>query len=326
MDKWLTAASALGGLAAIGGLLDLAMYKAEKDRLKARLEDWWLRFTDVKWSNFGRREAELAVCILDRWAGPLLWSWKRWRFAARVSLAVALLTGIWVTLRALWSGVDLDFTRGMDSAASLLALILFVSSIFVAFALSLSVTRYVAVLVARVATTPIRSVLSFAVLLGVHILLLVYWSVIVYGLQAALVLVLMYALTRAGLADFSFFFGSDLAQAIVSLFTSLFWPEADREGLKLVPATWSSLFSLSHPGRGVGNIWVFAFKVAMDLVANGLRIVFALAFLSSFVFRPLIQEPIGRLWYGMMASDKPMFTVLFGAIGAIVGALKILAG
>ena len=64
----------------------------------------------------------------------------------------------------------------------------------------------------------------------------------------------------------------------------------------------------------------------MDLVANGLRILLALVFLSSFVFRPLIQEPIGRLWYGVMASDRPVFTVLFGAVGAVVGAAAILAG
>src|SRR5262245_14145196 len=81
MDKWSAALTAIGGLAAIGGLIDLALYKSEKEKLKALLEDWWLRFTDVKWSNFGRAEAELAIQILDRWAGPRLWSWKRWRFA-----------------------------------------------------------------------------------------------------------------------------------------------------------------------------------------------------------------------------------------------------
>lgn len=326
MDKWLAAASALGGLAAIGGLIDLAMYKAEKDRLKARLEDWWLRFTDVKWSNFGRREAELAVGIIDRWAGPRLWSWKRWRFAAWVSLAIALLTGIWVGLRVLWSGADLDWSSELDTALVRLGYGLFVLTIFVAFALSLSVTRYVAVLVAPVATTRIRSVLSFAVLLVVHVLLLAYWSVFIYGIQGVLLLVVMRGLTLLGLANFSFFFGANLAHDVLDVFRSLFWLDQDREGLKLAPATWSSLFSLSHPKYAVGTVWLFAFKVAMDLVANGLRILLALVFLSSFVFRPLIQAPISRLWYGVMASDRPVFTVLFGAVGAVVGAAAILAG
>jgi hypothetical protein len=48
MDKWAAALAAIGGLAGIGGLIDLAMYKTEKDKLKALLEDWWLRFTDVR--------------------------------------------------------------------------------------------------------------------------------------------------------------------------------------------------------------------------------------------------------------------------------------
>jgi hypothetical protein len=51
------------GFTAIGGLIDLAMYNSEKAKLKAKLEDWGLRFIDVNWNNFGRKEAELAVHI-----------------------------------------------------------------------------------------------------------------------------------------------------------------------------------------------------------------------------------------------------------------------
>ena len=65
MDRWPAVFAALGGLTAAGALIDLALYKSEKEKLKALLEDWWLRFSDVKWSNFGRTEAELAVQILD---------------------------------------------------------------------------------------------------------------------------------------------------------------------------------------------------------------------------------------------------------------------
>jgi hypothetical protein len=327
MDKWLAAASALGGLAAIGGLIDLAMYQAEKDRLKARLEDWWLRFTDVRWSNFGRREAELAIEIIDRWAGPRLWSWKRWRFAAYVSIAVAVLTAVWVCLRALWSDVDhFDLPQDLKSPMVRLALGIFALSIFVAFAISLSVTRYVAVLAARVSTTPVRTALSVTVLLVVHVLLLIYWSVVIYGLQAALIVVLMRGLTLLGVEGFAFFSDGDLGQRIVDVFRSLFWPDQEREGLKVAPVMWSALFSLSHTKFTVTIVWLYAFKVAMDIVANGLRILLALVFLSSFLFRPLIQAPISRLWYGAMASDRPVFTLLFGTTGAIIGAIQVLAG
>jgi hypothetical protein len=59
VDNWLRAL-AIGGFAPIGGLIDLALYKSEKAKLKAKLEDWWLRVVDVKWSIFGRKEAELS--------------------------------------------------------------------------------------------------------------------------------------------------------------------------------------------------------------------------------------------------------------------------
>jgi hypothetical protein len=45
MDKWSAVFTAIGGLAAVGGLIDLALYKSEKEKLKARLGDWWLRFS-----------------------------------------------------------------------------------------------------------------------------------------------------------------------------------------------------------------------------------------------------------------------------------------
>ena len=124
---------------------------------------------------------------------------------------------------------------------------------------------------------------------------------------------------------FDFFSDGDLGQRIVDVFRSLFWPDQEREGLKVAPVMWSALFSLSHTKFTVTIVWLYAFKVAMDIVANGLRILLALVFLSSFLFRPLIQAPISRLWYGAMASDRPVFTLLFGATGAIIGAIQLLA-
>jgi hypothetical protein len=44
------------------------------------------------------------------------------------------------------------------------------------------------------------------------------------------------------------------------------------------------------------------------------------------VFRPLVQEPLSRLWYGVMSSNRPIFTVLFGLVGTIVAALQAVTG
>ena len=46
MEKYAAPLAAIGGLAGLGGLIDLALYQYERDKLKALLEDWWLRFAE----------------------------------------------------------------------------------------------------------------------------------------------------------------------------------------------------------------------------------------------------------------------------------------
>jgi hypothetical protein len=93
---WSKLTTAIGGLAAVVGLIDLALYSTEKAKLKQWLEDWWLRFTYVNWSNFGRVEAETAVGILDRVAGARFWSLKKWRFVA-IAVAAAYVVAVFCT-------------------------------------------------------------------------------------------------------------------------------------------------------------------------------------------------------------------------------------
>ena len=137
-----TFATVVGGLTVLGGLLDVAMWKTEKEKLRSWLEDWWLRFMDVQWSNFGRQEAELAIQILDRWAGVDMASPKRWRFALSVVTLVVVLVLAWSGLRALWSPTNFAFTAGPKMIAFAVA-VLFGANV-VGFVLSLSLTRFVA--------------------------------------------------------------------------------------------------------------------------------------------------------------------------------------
>jgi hypothetical protein len=317
MDKWAAALTAFGGLAAIGGLIDLAMYKSEKAKLKALLEHWWLRFTYLRWSNFGRAEAELAVQILDRWAGPRLWSWKRWRFSTVVSLLTLVFAIIWTLVRsALPQPSDrflLEYT---------MPLLVVIPSI-VAFALSLSVTRMIAVKAAQLCKSRLASVTVFTALLSLHVLLLLYWSALVLVLEFLAMGLALYLvdqvvkITTGPPTTFYEWFGIvvTLLKGAVPQFES---------GRMHLPKSWHFLFSFQPIGE-FAEIATYSFKMAMDIVANGLRILLALAFLSSFVFRPLIQVPVTRLWYGAIDSEKPTFTMLFGAVGAIIAAGQVLA-
>ena len=326
--EWKQALAAFGGLAAIGGLIDLAMYRSEKDKLKALLEDWWLRFIDLKWSNFGRVEAEIAVQILDRWAGPKFWSWKRWRFAAIVAVLVCLLAILWTVVRPVDSPIDPTERAFIEDESALIERVLikssdplynltvvavgplaFLPASIVAFALSLSLTRFMAICAAQLCRNALLNGLSFALLLILHIILLLYWSAVVMALEA-----LPYGLGPLLSAH---------TDAAFSILRNIFQEALPKHVNSRIPSPdWGALFSfrISHPSLASTR----AFKIAMDIIANGLRILFALMFLSSFVFRPLIQEPLSRLWYGAMNSGKPIFTMMFGAAGAIVAIVQIL--
>jgi hypothetical protein len=181
-DIW-EAVKEVGGLAAVGGVIDFLLSKAQQAKLKAWLENWWLRFSYVNWRNFGRREAEAAVAMLDRWAGPRLWSWKRWRFSILVCLLVrafmAMTMIALIPLQDLIAMYGAEPDRPTDSLLKcLLDEALVVPSVMIAFALSLSLTRAVAVLIGKMCRGTIVDAVMFLFLLVIHWLIFAYWSAV----------------------------------------------------------------------------------------------------------------------------------------------------
>jgi len=276
----------------------------QQAKLKACLEDWWLRFDDVKWGNFGRKEADAAVALLDRWAGPRLWSWKRWRFSivtvlllqalialiALIAVALGLLPSLFSDL----SVRNLFYLLGME--------FLLLPIVVIAFALSWSVTRVVAIVVGRMCTGTPADAFLFLFLVVIHWLLFAYWSAV----SNLIVFLPVYA--------FVLFSDEVSSTAFVSELYSLL-----REGLPHYVGGWFPIPLGLYHGRGLTGV-----KLDTDLIANGARIAFALVFLVSFVFRPLIQKPISLIWLRVVESDKPIFTMLFGAVGAVIQVAKVI--
>jgi hypothetical protein len=64
----------VGGL---GGFIDFLIGKAGQARAKDFLTEWWIRFDDVHWRNFGRMEGLLAAQLIERWFGENLVSLRR---------------------------------------------------------------------------------------------------------------------------------------------------------------------------------------------------------------------------------------------------------
>lgn len=348
----------IGGLAAIGAAIDFVMSRAEKKRLNNWLADWWIRFDDIRWSNFGKAEAELAITLLDRYAGARLWSWARWRFVFLVAAAAYVMAVVWTIIRYVWlrSLDGLDLARltadlGTDAVWRLIAgaawavvsidplrwlapeAVVGFAFVLFTFALSFSFTRYVSLLAARASTTAARTIAAFTALLALHLFLLLVWGSVMH-LVGGFAVGLPNLLIDAPLA------GLPLDRAMAE------YTESVRENLtdltrSAKPLDFLDMLSflrvdavtdlldgnaevLTPPleARFVVLFVFLSFQAIMNLVANGIRLVFALLFLSSFVFRPLVQKPISRLWLAILESGKPFFTTLFGILGAVFVLLR----
>ena len=83
MEKYAEALAALGGMTGLGGLIDILLYRDRK-RIEKRLIAGWVWFEDVKFSNFGWKEAEAARNCIDRFAGATFWSMRRFWFTLGV--------------------------------------------------------------------------------------------------------------------------------------------------------------------------------------------------------------------------------------------------
>jgi hypothetical protein len=316
---WSTIMS-LGGPAIVGGAIDLGMYSAEKQRLRALLEEWWLRFSYVSWGTFGRSEAELAVSILDRHAGSRLWSWKRWRFSICVVAAAFVLSIIW-TLGGLWwaeAGAPslpsgrLPFDTLLFDFVEEAMTSFWLGLTIVVFALSLSLTRLLSVTAARLAVNPATGIAAFTALLVIHLVLYAYWSELIVP---AII---------------------DLGNAALKVLIGAWPPDAVSDSWKgayetiASPPPWSDILSFrwlfwtqcDFAADNPRDILVVTFQGFVNLVANGLRIVFALVFLASYLFQPLIQPLILRLWHAALGSRVPLFTLLFTGLGVIVGLVR----
>jgi len=312
----------IGGYGAIGALvgraLDLAMQR-EKAKLYNWLTGWWDRFDDVNLRNFGRIEAELVIGFLDRTLGKTLWSARRW---TRCSLVVLFLylsslpnagrtalriqeneeiqkTGAVTSALSLWDSL-IYFGRAVLEWDWLLLLLVMVAS----FALSISLTRYIATVVVKLSTSKLRTVCAFTLLLVVHLLLFRYWS-------TALDIV------QTGLHNFPVrWIRYGLVEAIDDALSTM----------KRSYETGSRIWTM--PSHGVAdpalttnflNYSYQSLKNTLDFVTNGGRVAFALLFLLSYMFRPLIQVPILRIWEGILneGPSTHLFAKIFAGIGVI---------
>lgn len=310
----------VGSFALMGALIDTAMRKHERERLKDWLIGWWIKFDGMKLRAFGKTEARLVVDYIDAHAGRRLWSRKRWTFVRRVVTWCAVLAILWTVIQLAQS---MGARAGAPGDAQPLeaAHLLAIGLLVFAFGVSVSLTRAIAVATAALCTNPLTTVLAFSALLVLHVAILLVWTE--GGLQA----VLGFGFTFAGslaAADPPFSAAAVAESAGTALRASLAYLHgyAGRVLHGDFRGIWPGLLA-AHPVTPQNAVYTALGVLVelLDLVANGARILFALAFLGSFLMPRLLKDLASRLWEGMIESDRPVFTILLGLIGfvALIG-------
>jgi hypothetical protein len=60
-----------------GAFIDFMIGRTGQEKAKDFLFRWWVRFDDVRWSNFGREEGLFAGRLIEKWFGRRIWSFRR---------------------------------------------------------------------------------------------------------------------------------------------------------------------------------------------------------------------------------------------------------
>jgi hypothetical protein len=292
-----------------GAIVDLAIRKPERTRIHDWLTHWWIKFDNMNLKRFGQTEAQLVVDFIDTHADSRLWSMKRWRFVGKVSLWCAALSVLLTLVRMPFRQI-LEPTSPMQSDGAFLIEVSSVVILVAGFGASISVTRFIARLMARLCTGPVITVVAFLALLILHIALLLVWT---EGLLNASIIFLRIVADdlMSGTHTVLVHAGESAWNRVYAYFEYYF---ADVLPKAAVSEIWPGLFA--HPGiTNAYPLTISTFSDLMGLVANGMRIAFAIVFLASFLMPAIIKDLVSRIWEGIVETERPLFTMTFGLLG-----------
>lgn len=319
IGKALSVVAIFGG---VGAIMDFWIGREGQKRVRNRIEDWWLRMSYINLRSFGREESLFAVEVIDRLFGRKFFSERR-LVSVSIVVSVAIIASLGVRyLMALLTGAQIG-SFFMDSST---AFRLAIGPIF--FAVSLSATRFAAEKGARVLQWhPRLNLFILLSLITVQYIALCYWSAILSLFADPLAL------------DYEFFGNhccdeaSNLSQLAEYLRD---YPQDVVRGLRhsilidnsfnlerLSPA-YQARRIISIPIGDYGDNYMLQMNYGdmnevLGIVANLGRLIILAVFGASFLFQPLLRR-ISTLWLRMIESDKPIFTLMLGGVGGVLGA------
>jgi hypothetical protein len=320
----------------VGPFIDIVLGKPGQKRVRNWLETNWLRFNEVRWRNFGKKEAEYVVRVIDSVAGSRLLSWRRVAFA---TAALLIAFGSVVTQLSLYDP-NAPFT-GM-SAAPPVSYVLAMPGLWAAavsaagiMMLSVSLTRAISMQVAKwcAPDSTMRNLSLFVGMLLVHVALLLFWGPFVERighfstvLIGAILELLPWDAQWSLWTDLLSVEWSDLAppfdrglRKIEHILEIGLWPWlCNRLSLAYFASEFGAMAAAMRTDDVVQIICVETLRSTMEVIANGPRILVALVFLASFLLRPILQAPISLVWARIVESDRPIAIMVIGGAAAAV--------
>jgi hypothetical protein len=299
--------------AGVGAFIDFLIGRGGADRVRDFLETWWIKFDDVRWNNFGQKEAMFAIDLIDRWCGRQLWSWRRWIFVL-IFFVISIPLGHLIALfqsdfHAPFMFLPIDYPLVLFSALSLGA--------------SVSLTRLIAVMVARLCgNSTRRNVIVFALFLLVSCVLTLVWLPAVEDMSEYIRAILDSQGRDPRTPDLFVLPGtSAILHALLSSFNTI--------KSRLVYFTQHPLYLINvditefeipwfyKPQEDWSPYFAIEFtRFVAGFAANLIRLAISLVFVGSFLLRPIVMRPLLLVWLRIVESDKPIFTLIFGGASA----------
>jgi hypothetical protein len=282
-------------LGAIGYFIDFYIGKAGRKQTTERLVRAWREFyAELKLSNFAAKEAMYFLRLFDPVFGSRLLSSRRLLSCLGVVVTAFVLFSAagyaaygsgFLDRRVEWNARELAVTYCAISVA--------VTT--VTFALSLSLTKALSACVIKLASRWKLGPLPYIALLGVHVILLIYWTP-------------LSGYIRFSIADHSL-------PSVSGLLI---------EARQILTGATLTLPPMSPPPKiESAAVWTDAL---VAFASNAVRILIALGIFVAFIFRNGISCHVDRLVKSLKEEDPPRpYTLILGAFGAIAAALNEIA-
>jgi hypothetical protein len=296
-----------------GAFIDFMIGRTGQEKAKDFLFRWWVRFDDVRWSNFGREEGLFAGQLIEKWFGRRIWSFRRIGSTMLLFLLFMLIgyiirppSSYVVNTNGFIFCLICDYKGFWDIGD--IAAITIISSVC-AFLISISFTKYITFRMAYFCRVGgLNNILIFILMLITNYLIFTLWLPMTENVKW----VAAFALHEA-----RFIPDENITTLMKTLLHNVIL-QAVRgiHEITLYPKFFVNvLFAERNPIDEFSAYMLTTFPSLM-------RFAISIVFIGSFLLKRLVMRPVNLVWRRIVESDKQVFTLIFGGAAALATAIS----